>query len=173
MSIRYKNFELNSSDSDDINKLLTEFPIAKGAHILLSDGKIGIPYEDGEEPTLLIKVLRVKELRNDVKALNIALFHEQRVAEVKAKGITEKIAALTDKNTELKDSKINKENKKEVYDSIKVIELEIKKLENVLDQTNNQRLMRQAGITDNLIEIAVYDEEITNLENEPNSNTTE
>ena len=45
--IQVKSFKI--SDSDGINKLLNKYRLASGAHILVSEGQISVPYEDGLE----------------------------------------------------------------------------------------------------------------------------
>lgn len=45
-------------DSDGINALLDQYPLAEGASIFVSEGKICIPYEDGEPENDAQRIIR-------------------------------------------------------------------------------------------------------------------
>jgi hypothetical protein len=47
--LRVASFKITEADS--INRLLDQCRLAAGAHILISDGQVCIPYEDGKPPT--------------------------------------------------------------------------------------------------------------------------
>lgn len=47
--LKVKSFKI--SDDVGINELLENYRLAEGAHILVSDGMVCIPYEDGSAPT--------------------------------------------------------------------------------------------------------------------------
>lgn len=49
MNIMLKVQSFSISDSIGINKLLERYRLASGAHILVSNGKLCVPYEDGLE----------------------------------------------------------------------------------------------------------------------------
>lgn len=159
--IKTKCFKLG--DYEGINELLGKHPISKGASIFISNGDILIPYDDGEFASDAMRIMRIKELRNTEFDKLVTLKHDQRVAEVKSSGIKKQLENLEEKLE--KASKI--EEKKIRYDEEKTIKEEIKRLDNVLAQTNNQRLMTQAEITNVMTSIAVYDEDIYDLENPP------
>lgn len=54
--LKTKSFDL--MDSDGINALLDEYPLAEGASIFVSEGKICIPYEDGEPENDAQRIVR-------------------------------------------------------------------------------------------------------------------
>jgi hypothetical protein len=54
----------NIADSDGINKLLEKYRLASGAHILVSEGQVCVPYEDGSEPNNEQKVIEILEQKN-------------------------------------------------------------------------------------------------------------
>lgn len=54
--LKTKSFDL--MDSDGINDLLDQYPLAEGASIFVSEGKICIPFEDGEPENDAQRIIR-------------------------------------------------------------------------------------------------------------------
>mgnify|MGYP003655411543 CR=1 FL=1 len=61
--LQTKSFAI--SDHEGINQLLTEFRLASGASIIVSDGKILIPYEDGAPMTKSQRKVHVESQINE------------------------------------------------------------------------------------------------------------
>lgn len=49
------------SDDKGVNELLSKYRLAAGASILVSDGRILVPYEDGQPPTSSQQVAKIRE----------------------------------------------------------------------------------------------------------------
>lgn len=60
--LRTKSFAI--TDSDGINALLDKYPLAKGMHILVSNGWIVVPFEDGEPANRDQRIAAIKEQVN-------------------------------------------------------------------------------------------------------------
>ncbi len=61
--LKVKSFKF--SDAEGMNALLSEHRMASEAHILVSNGEICIPYEDGTAPTKGNIIAQLAELRNN------------------------------------------------------------------------------------------------------------
>ncbi len=75
--LRVKAFKID--DDAGVNRLLDQFRLAKGSHILVSEGKILVPYEDGEEPTALQVINETKEERNELTGQARIIAHSQDI----------------------------------------------------------------------------------------------
>lgn len=67
------------SDAEGINKLLSQYRLASGAHILVSEGQVCIPYEDGEPENRTQAVVRVREDQNKLRTELSLITHSQGV----------------------------------------------------------------------------------------------
>lgn len=175
--LRIASFEIQ--DANGMNSLLAKHTLYGDASILVSEGKIAIPYEDGELPNTDQKINKVKELRNKEQAKVEDFHHQQRVHQVTLKGIQKQIGELEEKldDTETQLNDVSKE--KGSYEKTKILkeqkkdlEKEIVRLQNVENQTANMIIMAQSEITRLTTEIAVYNEELHLLEN-PDVKSTE
>lgn len=88
--LKVKSFEM--MDSDGINALLTKYRIASGAHILVSEGKVCIPYEDGEKPTRDQEIVSILEQRNGLLAELNLLVHSIKVNDMQIKDVEQALA---------------------------------------------------------------------------------
>ena len=75
--IQVKSFKI--SDSDGINKLLNKYRLASGAHILVSEGQICVPYEDGLEANSDQIIAECSEQRNTLSGQLRIIEHSQDV----------------------------------------------------------------------------------------------
>lgn len=109
-------------DDVGINALLDLYPLAEGANIFVSDGKISIPYEDGEPENASQKTVRIK---TEINTLN----RQIEVIEQSNKELGVIRADLDDKfDTALADFKSAPNNKS--------FEANKKELENAIDYNN-------------------------------------
>ena len=157
-----KVFSFKFDDADGINNVLSKYPLAKGASVFVSNGELIIPVDDGERPSKSLRISRIKEMINsDLDKIN-EYVHQQKTKKIKMDGVKIQLSKLEEdlKKVEEDTSLPNKEK----YDQKKVIDLEVKRLNNVLDQTGNQILMTQAEITELMTGINAYELEIKELE---------
>jgi hypothetical protein len=145
------------SDDAGINELLSKHILYKGADLMVSNGEIIIPYEDGQLPNTEQKILKLLELRNSEIAKTHGILHDQKVLGIQEKGIKKEIQDAESKMVTLS-------NKKEDYQNNKQFKELIQRLENVLTQTQNTIIMNQSELTRIFTDISVYDEEIAVLE---------
>lgn len=85
------------SDAVGMNKLLSQYRLAPGAKILISQGffgsKIVMPYEDGEPKSGPLLVIDMKEQINQLFEELGIITHSQKVLETMMAPLREKIAA--------------------------------------------------------------------------------
>lgn len=67
------------TDAAGVNELLSKYRLAQGAHILVSDGNVMIPYEDGEQPNKAQRSVKIKEVQNEQREQIADLEHSQDV----------------------------------------------------------------------------------------------
>lgn len=77
--LKVKSFDL--MDDKGMNDLLTKYRLASGAHILVSEGKVCIPYEDGETENDSQRLIRISEQKNLMLAELDILRHSLLVVE--------------------------------------------------------------------------------------------
>lgn len=75
--LRVKSFDMK--DDEGINKLLESNRLASGAHILVSEGKVIIPYEDGQPETPAQTTVRIQEEKNTLITQRELIKHSQGV----------------------------------------------------------------------------------------------
>ncbi len=78
--LKTQSFDL--MDSDGINVLLNQYPLAEGASIFVSDGKICIPYEDGEPENDSHRSVRAKTEINKMNKQIAVIEHSNKVLEI-------------------------------------------------------------------------------------------
>ena len=144
-------------DDVGMNELLSKHGLYKSADIMISNGEIILPYEDGQLPNTEQKICKLLELRNTEKSKVDGLLHDQKVLGIQEKGIQKEIA-------EIESKMVTAGGKKEDYDNNKEYKKVLERLENVLNQTQNSIIMNQSEVTRLMTEIFVYDEEIAVLE---------
>jgi len=151
--LKVKSFKI--SDDKGINELLTNYRMASGAHILVSEGSLCIPYEDGEKPNKSQLICSLAEQRNNTQTQLDLLIHSQLVLDIQAKGIRKEIERC--------EAELVTPDSKESYDKGKNLKDEVKRLQNVLSQTENQIVMNQSEVTRLNTNIAVFEESIAKL----------
>lgn len=88
--LKTQSFDL--MDSDGINVLLAEYPLAEGASIFVSDGKICIPYEDGEPENDAQRAVRAKTEINKMNKQIAVIEHSNKVLEIIKADLEDKFA---------------------------------------------------------------------------------
>lgn len=75
--LQVKSFKI--SDDKGINELLNKSRLANGAHILITDGYVCVPYEDGLEPNKEQRLITLREERNNFLKQKELLDHSNEV----------------------------------------------------------------------------------------------
>lgn len=154
--LQVKSF--NIGDEDGINALLRNHNLAAGASILVSNGEVCIPYEDGEPKSKGQKIVEEKEHKHKTQSEYEVIEHSQKVLMKKANGAKQQLADVEEK------LKNPQEKTKEGYDVVAVLKERKKTLKDVLSQFNNLIIQNQAEMTNKLAEIEVHNETIKELE---------
>ncbi len=152
--LQIKSFKI--TDGAGVSEHLRKFRLAEGASILISNGELAVPYEDGEPMNASQRVIQLKVEKEEFEQKARLILHSQRVLEIQKEGTSK---AIEEENAKIKANSKRKED----YDINKSAEKEIKRLQNVIDQTDNQILMNQAELTRIMNNITAYDEKIAEL----------
>jgi hypothetical protein len=144
-------------DSEGINKLLQENRLAAGAHIFSSNGEVLVPYEDGEPMSKTIRLIGLKEDRETQVNILEPIIQSEEVNKSYIEEIEGKIK-------EMESKLVTAPKKKKDYDQNKVIEPEIKRLKNVLAQTQDISIRNQAELHRINLNIKIYNKRIKELE---------
>lgn len=171
--LQVKSFKIE--DGDKLTEFMKTHMLHGKSNILISNGYLAVPIEDGTGPNTEQLILSTMEDREVMRAQSLPIVHSQRVIEIEILGIDKQFDEHNTKIVEAdalyKNSKDKTKTDKEqfsgqktAYEAKKKAEAEIKRLENVKVQKENQHLLNQAELTRMAINIAVYDETIANLE---------
>lgn len=115
--LRTQSFDL--MDSEGINALLDQYPLAEGASIFVSEGKICIPFEDGEPENEAQRVVRIKtEINKMVKSIPV-IEHSNRVLEVIKADLEVKYATADADFKSAPNNKVFESNRKELEEAIR------------------------------------------------------
>ena len=147
--LQVKSFKI--SDGEGISELLRTNKLAHGAGILVTNGEVAIPYEDGEPDSPGQIKMDIKE---SIAKLNkeIRFFeHEQRVTIKQREGAMTQFDTL---NKRIEESKTNKT--KDRYE----LKEEVSRLENVIQQYEIMLTKNQGAITEKSTQMEVYQEEL-------------
>jgi hypothetical protein len=78
--LKVESFKI--SDAVGINALLSKYRLASGAHILVSDGQVCIPYEDGEPDNAAQRTVALKEQQNTMRRELDIIIHSNKVLDL-------------------------------------------------------------------------------------------
>lgn len=76
--LKVQSFKI--TDDTEVNNLLKTFPLAKGMHILVSEGHVMIPFEDGSPEPLSVRIATVQEQINTIEAQKEIIVQSQMTA---------------------------------------------------------------------------------------------
>lgn len=152
-----KSFKI--TDGEGISEFLKKYRLASGANMLISNGEIAVPYEDGEPMNNAQMLIQLKEEKEGMKEKIRLVVHSQRVLEIQANGIKKELEEV---NSKIEIAPTGKK----AYAANKEADAKIKRLTNVLDQNENQMLLNQAELTRLRTNVEVYDEQIAEIEKE-------
>ena len=150
-----KSFKI--SEGEAISALLKESRLASSAHILVSDGQVAIPIEDGLPPTNKQIASQLAEVRNGYIFEKELAEHSLRVNNAKLKSVelflsdlmNEPISSTVDKKVTFSEAAISK-NKQE-------------KGKRDIDETKNLILMNEAEINRLTVNITLLNVRIDEL----------
>lgn len=153
-----KSFEI--TDSDGINELLVNNHLASGAHILVSDGKVLIPYEDGAPPTTAQRIVELRENQNKLRSEMEIIAHSNHVlahlvadAEERVNVARAALEAMADKPGE----------KPTANPARKDAQTKLDQTQQALDQLLNQKLMNEHELVRAQMNIDQYEAAIAKL----------
>jgi len=158
--LQYKSFKI--SDDEGMNNLLKKYLLAGGVSVLVSEGQVTIPYNDGKEFNNDQKLSLLQGQKEEEIQKFEAMNFEFRVLEKQIKGAETQLAQ---KENELELFKKNRKEKntKETYIEEKTLENEVKRLKDVISQLTSANTKTQAEMTRLTLGIEVYDELIAEI----------
>ncbi len=78
----FKVASFKISEAEKINELLSQFPIATGAHVFVSNGELCIPYEDGEPDPPALQSNKIREQQLKLRAEMAVVAHTKGVVDL-------------------------------------------------------------------------------------------
>jgi hypothetical protein len=135
--LKVQSFDI--MDSDGMNELLSKHRLASGAHILVTDGKVCIPYEDGQEPNIHQKNSALAEVRNNHCIEMMLAEHSLAVNKIREQEMNDNLSS----SEAIKDKKLFEKIEKdlaEVRSLIKMNEAEIHRLDVNIQEANRNML---------------------------------
>lgn len=149
--LKVKSFSI--SDDKGINELLSQYRLASGAHILVSNGEVCVPYEDGEPENTSQRIVDIREKQTSmVRQLDI-IVHSQKVLEFLRKSAKER---LDEAEANLKEA--------DAYKARKDHEKKVDEARNAVDQLDNQYLTNDHEILRLKLNIEMYDKQVADLQ---------
>lgn len=142
-------------DHEGMNELLTKNRLAKGASILISEGKLAIPYDDGELPNKDQQVASIKENIIEFREKADLIIHSNKVLKKQIERINLEVSSL--------DKDLLTPGSKESYDKGKEVKERVKILENQRDQTLDQISQNEAELSRLETNIEVFNETLLDL----------
>lgn len=154
--LRVKSFKL--SDDKGINEILSQYRLAQGASVFMSNGEICIPYENGEPEPISHTIISLLEQKNILVNQKNVIETAQRVN----KHLIEHAKARVDL-AKADVAEADNESGKAKYDSKKKAEEALAHAENVLTQTENTKLQNDEELKRLALNIQVIDEQVSEL----------
>lgn len=148
--LKFASFDF--TQEKELNELLAKFPIANGRSFLISDGRVLVPYEDGEDAPVAHQIIALKMDKDTILAQKEVVVHSQKVNK----------ALLADLKESAEAAHALHENNR----SNKVLEGKYREAQNAYDQLENLSLMNEAEIRRLDFNIGAYDERIAVLRGE-------
>jgi len=140
--LKTKSFDL--MDDKGMNELLDLYPLAQGASIFVSDGKICIPYEDGEPENNSQRAIKIKTEINTMLRQIAVIEHAQRVMQ----------AILSDLDVKMAEAKADLASNK----TNKAFEKRVAELKDAVTHAESQVRQNTAQIEKMQLEIKLYRE---------------
>lgn len=156
--LKVASFEITSDKA--INELLSKYRLAPGAHILVSNGQVLIPYEDGEPETKEIKIVSQKELMYGVERQLSVVEHAQKCVEAEIADLKSDVDLARVKLA----SNESTEDKKQRHDTKRDLTAKLDYLEKKLREKEAQRILNNMEIARLNINISAYEAIIEGLE---------
>ncbi len=141
------------SDADGINNLLNKYRLAEGAHILVSDGKVCIPYNDGTPKSKEQSIVDKQEQINTMLAQIELIEHSNKVLNFLA----------TDANKRVDDAIVEVRTAQEAHDALSKKEREQQKTADVINEANGKVKASRAGLTELENQVRMNDHEMLRL----------
>ena len=156
--LQVKSFKIG--DDKGINELLSKYRLAEGAHILVSNGEVCIPYEDGQALSVEQKVASIREQQNKFDQERDIIVHSNKVLEFLLNNANERVKEA---EANLADADKNYTGK-EKYAAKKELQKKVDEAKNAVTQLENQALQNDQEITRLSLSIEIYDKQIAELQ---------
>lgn len=170
--LQIKSF--NVKEDEKINEFLKTHIRPEGADVLIAGDYLAISYEDGTGPSITQKILFKQQMQTKEEYKLRDYYHTKRIAEVTIDGVQKEIdknkAVISEIEAKRKtlDKKINQKEYTDLGLEIKALEKELGHFKIIIANQEGIIKGQQAEITKSMILLAVFQEEISILENESN-----
>lgn len=154
--LKLKSFKIE--DGEGASKFLEKFTQSGKSGVLLSNGYMTIPYEDGAAPTIENQIHKKEELRNDFMNKNIELDHILKTLHFKLELNNKQIEEIIKTTNDIKFDK-----PKDLYEANKKTKEQLKTLKAANNNINKAILSTQAQLEEFRLDIKIYNEEIIEL----------
>lgn len=150
-------------DAVGMNLLLDTYRLAAGAHIMVSEGRLVIPYEDGEPKNAVQRIIDIKEQKNTIIEQMEIISHSQNVL-VKLR--EDAMFRLGTAEADFAEAKSQERSKKK-YDDTKVCEARMDAARAAINDIDAQQAKNNMEIERLVLNITLFDERIKELEGAP------
>lgn len=147
------------SEESKMNELLDKNRIAQGAAVMVSNGEIIIPIEDGEPLNTAQLIIKAKEERNTILLQLLPIYHSQKVLDKEINFLKSEVTRL---DGELENTKGSSKDDLKLSTQIRK---NIDSFKNMIAQKENMVLMNDAEIKRFEINVDTYNEYIDSLSN--------
>jgi chromosome segregation ATPase len=155
--LKVKSFKF--SDDAGINDILSNYRLAQGASIFVSNGEICIPYEDGEPMNKAQKTISIKEKINTLQASIEVIEHTITIDNTLLDKVTERLNEVEADFSEAKAKKTGKD----AYDTEKEYTARLTELQKGISEVKNRIMTNEQEVLRMETEIEIYEEEIAGL----------
>jgi len=140
------------TDHEGVNALLTQFRLAPGAHVFVSEGNILVPYEDGAPPNKAQQIITILEERNKVAEEMRIIVHSNKVVDHLVADAQDRVNVLRAKYDAATANPVKKE-----------IEKDLKNAETALADIQNQKRMNDHEISRLQVNIDLFEAEVERI----------
>lgn len=161
---KFASFDFN--DADKINKLLETHPLAPGTNVFTSEGKLVVMYQDGEEETPAVKIVRLKEQIRAFEASKAELVHSNKVMDTLIADAESRVeiaqADVTKIEKQIEDATSNKA-RKELREELARAQAVVTDRKAALREAKNQKVMNDHEIGRLELNAELFKEQIAAL----------
>lgn len=148
---------------DEINELFEKFPLAVGAHIFVSDGKLLIPVEDGapinNNHKKINLMLQINEMNSQIEVIE----HSNKVLKLMSEGLAPKLKTAEADKAEAEAKFKATPNQQKLKEHLAACEKHVAFIKDQLDVNDRQGKQNDYEVERLKMNIKLFEESITSL----------